>query len=483
MTIIRVTDALDRHVINNPDGIAVEAEFLRLTWKDLLDKVEEKKSYLESNGIKQGDRVGLIAQDDPDTLIVILAILRLGAVHVPIDPLSIAKNREKDFEVALGLNWLILMKNREQVRVKNENDLLLIKKLNALPVEDPLGSGQSAYIRLSSGTTGTAKGILLSHQTILDRIESANVGLKIGPSDKVLWMLPMAYHLVVSILLYITKGATIVFGKGLQASNIPRIARATNISVMYAAPWHLRQLSMLPVGNDLPTSLRLVVSTTAALDFSTILLFRERHKIGIQQGLGVIEVGLPLLSAGKEGEKVGEFGLPQPSYTVAIRDEAGQDLPIEQPGELCIAGPGLFDAYLFPWKTRDQVLIRGMFHTGDLAKLTADGSVILLGRIKDVINVAGVKVFCLEIESVLAAHPKVEACRVFSIQDDRFGEVVGAEVQLKKEYLAEGSTKPEEIVRELSFWCSTNLAKIKCPARITIVPLLEKTGSGKVIKG
>ena len=126
--------------------------------------------------------------------------------------------------------------------------------------------------------------------------------------------------------------------------------------------------------------------------------------------------------------------------------------------------------------TRDTVLHHGAFRTGDRAERMPDGSIRLLGRIKDVINVGGVKVFPLEVESVLNAHPWVALSRVRSAPEARLGEQVHAEVQLKSDH------DPAAVHEALSLWCEERLAPLKRPAMYTVVTHLAMTASGKVIR-
>jgi acyl-coenzyme A synthetase/AMP-(fatty) acid ligase len=247
------------------------------------------------------------------------------------------------------------------------------------------------------------------------------------------------------------------------------------VTFAYGSPWHIRRLAELPAGHDLPSTLQRVVSTTTALDATAAADFRRRHGIGVRQGLGIIEVGLPFLSAGIDGERPGELGLPLPDFRVDLLDENGA-LTTGGPGELAIAGPGLFDAYLTPWRPRDTVLHHGAFRTGDRAERMPDGGIRLLGRIKDVINVGGVKVFPLEVESVLSAHPWVALSRVRSAPEVRLGEQVHAEVQLKSDH------DPAAVHEALSLWCEERLAPLKRPAAYTVVAHLAMTASGKVIR-
>ncbi|MBA3709983.1 MAG: long-chain fatty acid--CoA ligase [Planctomycetes bacterium] len=464
---VRVTDALFAHARARPDGMAVVDGTARITWAELAGQVESAARALVAQGLVAGDRVALRAADGAAAVVAMYAVLHAGGVHAPVDHLL------ADPEVTALMDVLQTPWTLRPARGSRPEDLRLEPTGHPRGV-DPLGPGMSAYVRLSSGTTGAAKGVLLSHETILARIAAANAGLRITPDDRVLWLLPMAYHVAVSLLLYLQQGAALVFGNSLRASVTAAIARAESVTIAYASPYHIRRLAELPPGNDLPRSLTRVVSTTTALDATAAIDFRARHGLDVRQGLGIIEVGLPFVSEGSPGEAPGELGRPLPAFQVAILAPDGQVVPVGETGELAIAGPGLFDAYLQPWRTRAEVLVDGCFLTGDLAAQDDAGRIRLLGRCKDIINVGGVKVFPLEVEAVLEAHPWVAASRVRAMPDARTGDHVHADVQLSP--LADQA----RVEAELSAWCVQRLAPLKRPAHFTFTTALERTASGKV---
>jgi long-chain acyl-CoA synthetase len=466
----RVTDILSEHARLRSDQLAVADGALALSWRELEQAVGALAARLAGLGLERGARVAVSAADGAGALVAALAVLRAGGVHAPVDH-TLAAAEIAQLIATLRTPWRLTLPPRATL-----DDLagVRLEPTGLVDEGDPLAGAGSAFLRLSSGTTGAAKGVLLGHATILERITAANRGLQLGAGDRVLWLLPMAYHFAVSILLYLRVGAAVVFGNALRASATAAIARARLVTALYASPYHIRRLAELPPGQDLPRSLRLAVSTTTALDAGAGEAFRARHGIAVRQGLGIIEVGLPFLSPGSPGERPGELGAPLGDYAISILNQEGEVLPDGQPGELAISGPGLFDAYLAPWRRRDEVLWRGSFRTGDRACRMADGSVRLLGRIKDVINVGGVKVFPLEVESVLDAHPAVAASRVTPAADERLGELVHAEVQLRP------GCSPAEAVAALQDWCAERLAPLKRPARITVVGHLALTASGKI---
>ena len=242
----------------------------------------------------------------------------------------------------------------------------------------------------------------------------------------------------------------------------------------YGSPYHVRRLAALPAGEDLPPTLASVVSTTTAIDASAASDFRARHGCAVRQALGLIEVGLPFISDGRASEAPGELGRPLPGYRAAILSSAGALLADGEQGELALRGEGMFDAYVAPWRARASVLQDGWFKTGDSAVRGSDGAYRLLGRIKEVINVGGIKVFPLEVEAVLEAHPSVAACRVRAGADARLGEQVLAEVELRAGFAR------EQALPALEAWCAQRLAALKRPARIDCVASLARTASGKV---
>ncbi|HEX3134840.1 MAG TPA: AMP-binding protein [Planctomycetota bacterium] len=394
---MRITDILDQHAVTRPDALAVVDGTTRLSWAALQLAVDALAHGLIADGLQVGDRVAVCGHDGVATLVAALAVLRAGGVHAPVDH-TLAAPEVAALITALGTPWRLDVPKGAAIDAP-----LVLKATGQARSVDPLGVGASAFLRLSSGTTGAAKGVLISHASLCERVTAANRGLQLGPDDRVLWLLPMAYHFAVSILLYLHHGVAIVFGNALRATGTATIARDNAVTFAYGSPWHIRRLAELPVGHDLPATLTRVVSTTTALDATAAADFRARHGRGVRQGLGIIEVGLPFLSPGEEGERPGDLGAPLPDYRIELLDEHGD--PIDGAGELAITGPGLFDAYLTPWRPRDTVLHRGFFRTGDRAERTIAGGIRLLGRLKDVINVGGVKVFPLEVESVLDAHP------------------------------------------------------------------------------
>ena len=330
---------------------------------------------------------------------------------------------------------------------------------------------QPAFIRFTSGTTGKSKGVIVSHHSVMERIIAANNGLQLGPADTVVWVLPMAYHFIVSIVLYVKYGAAIAVAKDFLAKNIIDTANQHNGTLLYASPVQVRLLAN-DTGTVLMPAIKKIISTSAAISLEVCKAFKERFKMDVSQAYGIIEIGLPMLNFVKSAEHPEAVGYALPGYTVDILDENNNPLPNGSIGNLGIKGPGMFDAYLLPPTLSKDVLQNGYFLTADYASKTNDGLIKIEGRSKSVINISGLKVFPEEVEAVLEMIPEIKQARISSSPHNLLGQIIEGEIVLQ-----EGAKIDLEDV--LTF-CKRRLSAFKAPQRLKIVASLPMTGSGKL---
>jgi long-chain acyl-CoA synthetase len=428
-------------------------------------------------------RIGLYCPNGVEHVVWALGILLGGGCLVPV-PQELAECERESLvrRTALhavlgagGLRWSPLGGGRElRVRFQGEPRGICLLEHPSAPsfLEADFAALAPALIRFSSGTTGASKGVVLSHASLLERIQSANRRLRVTPVDRVLWTLPMAHHFAVSILLYLNAGAGVILEDSHFAEALLSSAKRWGATVMYGAPYHFRLLAGEPSARCWDT-LRLAVSTAAALTGEVARRFDGRFGIPLTQGFGIIEAGLPLLNL--EGAREAPTALGRPDdFGVVLRDKHGA---AADEGELCLHGPGMFDAYLSPWKLRACVLREGWFHTGDIARRDASGSIELLGRLKSVLNIGGMKCFPEEIEEVLLQHPGVAEARVRGEENDRWGTFAVADV-----VLAKGVGIAQLRPAELTLHCRKSLARYKVPVRFVYAERLEKTASGKMLR-
>ena len=336
-----------------------------------------------------------------------------------------------------------------------------------------------AYLRFTSGTTARRKGVILGHESIRERLAAANRVLAIGPDDRVLWLLPMAHHFVVSILLYLQSGAAILLPASSIARTVLEFALREAATVLYASPHHYNLLSK-DVSDLSLKDARLVISTAEGLRSEVAERFWKRFGLPVAQALGIIEVGLSVANLSSAAEKPEALGRPLPDYEVWLRGDDGKPvrspgLP-EESGEICIRGPGLLDAYLEPWLPAREILEPDGFRTGDQGWFDADGDLHLVGRRSNRISMAGMKFFVEEVEAVLDTHPQVRESRVAAREHAHLGEIPVAEIVV---------TSPDDPPdkRSLTAHCREHLPRYKVPREFQIVPHLDRTATGKVRRG
>jgi long-chain acyl-CoA synthetase len=423
----------------------------RVTYRQLIERVDSVARWLSERGCRAGERCGLMLADGADFLASALGVFEAGLCLVPIATFLL--EQEKDFVIkAAGVHWLL----REDYR------------LFRLPFAEPVDGRNDeefracdpAYIRFTSGTTGLRKGILLGHQTILDRLDAANAILEINPEDKIWFALPMADHFIASLLLYLSRGATVLTAS--TGANRRLIAHGYRPTIIYGSPDFYQEL----IGSDIEMldSVRLAISTTAPLSAQVAEGFARRFRKNLNPALGIIEVGL--LTLNTRVDKMGSVGLAMPAYTVTLIGKDGQPIETEEIGEVHINGPGLLDAYLAPWRPARRLLKQYGYPTGDFARIDQDGYIFLSGRGKNRLQISGLQFFCEEVETVLNTLPGIEESRVFfdSMSQTLSAEVVGLP----------GATE------QLSELLLQKIDPRKVPKRFHVVENLPRTPSGKL---
>ena len=447
----------------------------RVHYGELVARVDGLAARLRAAGLRRAQRCGLVARQGAGFIELALAILAADACLVPIAEDHTGPVLESFAERA-GLHWIVLEREGGADRFE------LVARGKVPPVdghgERDFAALRPAYLRFTSGTTSRRKGVILGHAAILARLDAANRGLGVDSTDRILWLLPMAHHFVVSILLYLRNGATILLPAGALARSILELAAAERATLLYASPYHMSLLAKDTSGLELP-SLRLAISTAEGLRADTARAFEARFGRAIAQALGIIEVGLPVLNVRAAGEKPDSLGRPLPDYDVWLRGEDGQPLaPPTSPdktGEICIRGPGLFDAYLDPWTPARAVLEPDGFRTGDQGYFDRDGDLYLVGRRANRINMAGMKFFSEEVEAVLDAHPGVRRSRVLAREHAHLGEIPVAEIEP-----ADPSRPPTRA--ELTSHCRERLPAYKVPREFKIIESLAETPTGKLAR-
>jgi len=473
-----VFDTLRARAAQQPDHAALivdqgESGVRSVSYAALIARAEAIGERLQQDGLAVGDRCGLVAPQGAGFIEYALGILAAGGCFVPI-PDDTRGEALRAFTRRAHLHQLLVLpRGAEKAEPQS------------LPEPEPVdGRGDAAfralgpaYLRFTSGTTHRRKGVILGQATILARLEAANRCLGIGPADRILWLLPMAHHFVVSILLYLRYGASVLLPASAMARQILALADGEGASVLYGSPYHYNLLAK-DRGEARLAQVRLAISTAEGLRADVARDFAARFGVPLRQALGIMEVGLPVVDRGDASEP-GALGRPLPDYEVWLRGEDGR--PVADPtapersGEICIRGPGLFDAYLEPWIPASRVLVPDGFRTGDQGWLDAEGNLHLAGRRANRINMAGMKFFSEEVEAILDRHPAVRRSRVLAREHAHLGEIPVAEIEA-----ADPAAPPER--KSLAAFCREQLPSYKVPREFRIVEQLPLTATGKLAR-
>ncbi|MGB7769400.1 MAG: class I adenylate-forming enzyme family protein [Verrucomicrobiia bacterium] len=478
---MNVFETLSRSAKQWPDRIAIIDAVGALDYQSLWREVEALRIQLDRLDVREGQGVGVRARNGRAFVIGALAALGCGAVIMPIHHQM--KPAELSDMLARAPLCVILddgsspAQNGKSIALENPGgNGLRFTRLDG-PLQ-PLAPGikDAAFVRFTSGTTGQSKGVVLTHRDVLERTQAANSGLGLTSEDKILWVLPMAYHFYVSIVLYLEVGATVIVNTDYLAENILDAAAKHQATFLYVTPMHVRMLTSELSGTALPPSLQRVMSVSSRLDPQIARDFHARYHVPVSQGFGIIEVGLPIMNLNEAAEHPEAIGRPVPGFEAMIVDQMMKPLPEGETGQLALRGPGMFSGYLNPPRSRKEVLHDGWFLTGDLAHRDNGGWMVLDGRTSSVMHVAGHKVFPEEIAGVLDQHPAVLRSRVFARPHPQFGEAIFAEVQLR-------NGRSPALSEEIITFCRRQLSSHKVPTSLEFVAEISMTTSGKVRHG
>ena len=459
---MNLTELLENSVRRWPHKTAFVEEAAEISYAALAEKINSFAEKLKPLGLPPGARVGLCFPNSVNYVALTYALWKINVIVVPVP--TECPPEELD-EIAATMELAAILSQKPLARSEPLAPEIFVSRFE-LPIPPNNHGLNIAFIRFTSGTTNARKGVVLSHETIRDRVLAANRAFQITDADTIIWCLPMAHHFLITIVLYLNAGATVVLARHVTAKPFLEAVNRWRGTILYAAPFHFSLLARDNSGAQIE-SVRLAVSTTCALPQDVSETFFKRFGQPLVPALGIIELGLVAINIDDSRGRWNSVGQPLADFRVKVLspDENGV-------GEIAVAGPGICDAYAAPWQSREQILRDGWFITGDLGRLDADGFLFLISRKTAVINLAGRKIFPEEIEAVLDRHPAVRESRVFGRVHPHLGEVVEAEIVLSAETAS---------IENLNLFCREHLASFKIPTRFHVVPALPRTpATGKI---
>ena len=451
-----------------------------LSYRQLAEEARRVTAFLAAQGVGPGQRIGLIAPNGLAYLPAAFGLLAAGACVTPlpggITPAEISRIMT-EIQVNGCLAWPdpapLLTSESPAIVTDGVCEGFTFRWIDR-SAEGPaeLARLNPAFIRFTSGTTDSSKGVVLSHEATAARVEAADQVLGFSAQDRILWVLPLAYHFAVTIVAYVKAGANVLMCPDTLPAAIVDAVRRLRPSVLYASPLHFERMSNLAAGPPFE-GVRLCLSTSAPIAASVIDRFESRYGVPVGQAYGIIEAGLPCINLPGMGLPVTSVGRPVPGYEVAIFSGQGEPQAAGTPGEVAVRGSGLFSAYYAPWRLREQVVRDGWFLTGDIGWLDESGALYLKGRRTAVIFVAGLKFFPEEVEECIDQFPGIRESRVFGRAHARLGDVPCAEIVVDPGGLD---------LEGLKAHCARVLSPYKVPVEWSVVEAIPRTPGGKILR-
>ncbi len=498
----------------------------RISYAELLDYSYRFAHALQKRGVQKGDRVAIMLPNCPQAVIAFYGILFAGAIVVQTNPLyterelihqlcdagaetivsldvlypriahvkpstglkRVMLTRISDFLPPLK-KWiypLLQRKSGAQTKIAFNHELEpflpLLRESDAAPIQTEIDPASDiALLQYTGGTTGTAKGVMLTHKNIMANAVQCKATLyKLQPGkEKILGVLPFfhVYGMTTVANVGIMLAAEIILLPKFEADQVLKAIEKLRPTVFPGAPtMYIAILNHSRVKQYDLSSIKACVSGSAPLPLEIQHRFEELTGGRLVEGYGLTEAS-PVTHSNPIWEKRmrGSIGLPWPDTDCRIVDSAtGEELPTGEIGELAVSGPQVMKGYWNRPEETAAVLKDGWLFTGDMGYMDENGYFYIVDRKKDMIIAGGFNIYPREVEEVLFEHPAVQEAVVIGVPDPYRGETVKAYVVTKH-----GQSVNEQ---ELDQFCRQRLAAYKVPRHYEYRRELPKTMVGKVLR-
>lgn len=494
---------LPKHRQSTPDKVAlIYNDGHEMTYRKLADLADSMSALLGQHGIAPGDRVAFIGENSPEFLITLFGCARIGAIFVPVNTRLAPPEIEhvlSDSGATVLVHSLEFSASVAEVaaragvthRLQTGPDgtagLAALEALVGRGVEPSsvvaVSLNDPAMIMYTSGTTGKAKGAVLSHGNLTWVSLNTTLDYDLVRSDVALMASPLfhAAALGMGALPTVLKGATMVLEQGFNAARALELIKRYRITSLSGVPTTYQLMADHDdwAGADLSSLNKLTCGGSAVP--TRILDAYESRGLSFSQGYGMTETapGATFLSPAKSREKQGSVGLPHFFTEVRVANAAtGAEMPQGEVGEIEVRGPNVFLGYHgLPEATAQAFTADGWYRSGDLGHLDEDGYLFISDRLKDMIISGGENIYPAEIEDHLNSIAGVSGAAVIGVANEQWGEVPWALLTLNE------GVDPESITTEnVRAALDGKLARYKLPKHVIVVDEFPRTASGKIRK-
>jgi long-chain acyl-CoA synthetase len=439
---------------------------------------------LRAHGVQPGDRVVVLTMNAPEVFISYRAIWRAGAVVTPVIFLQSVPELRHILTDSGATAAIISPELADLFRAAAEGLTIATFTLgesfagleagHPAPVE-PRADEDLAALLYTGGTTGRAKGVMLSHRGLWECGRGLDQVNRTMDVSRALLALPLshAYGLIVSIAaLHADRRNVSVLQRWFDPASWLTLVAEHRLESSPVVPTMLAQLLAQPYADYDLSSLRLFGCGGATLPPPIRAAAEKAFGVDVMEGYGCTEASAFVSAETATARRAGSVGKPLPHAEVSILDPDGKPMPDGEDGEICVRGPGVMLGY---WNDTDltaRTVRDGWLHTGDIGRLDADGFLYVVDRLKDLIIRGGFNVFPRDVEDVLLEHPAVQIAACVGKPDEENGEEVVAVVQLVPGRQASGP--------ELVAFAKERMAKYKYPREVTILDAVPLTSVGKI---
>lgn len=458
----------------------------RLSYAGLHERSTRLAQALRAAGVRRGDRVAYLGPNHPAYLETLFAAGLLGAVFVPLNTRLAAPEiayqlRDSGTCALLHAPECAALVPRDALRTAVEigpGYEELLAGADAAPIDEVVAPDDLCLIMYTSGTTGSPKGVMLTHANLVWNAFNVLVDHDLTADERALVSAPLFHTAALNMLTLpvLLKGGTCVLVGSFDPAETLELIDEHRITFMFGVPTMYDLMARQPGwdGADL-SSLRLLNCGGAPVPTPLIRTYQSRG-LTFLQGYGMTEAapGTLFLDAEHATSKAGSAGVPHFFSDVRV---LGPDECPTRPGalgEVVVRGPHVAAGYWGLPEESAEAFRDGWFHSGDAARVDEDGYVTIADRIKDMYISGGENVSSAEVELALLAHPDVAECAVIAVPDEKWGEV-GRAVFVARE----GSEPdPQEVLASLA----GVLARYKIPKSAVRVGQLPRNASGKLLK-
>jgi fatty-acyl-CoA synthase len=500
---------------------------VRWTWKELAERVDALAAGFLALGLERGARIGVWSLNRPEWTLTQFAAAKAGLILVTINPAY----RLSELEFALAKVGCTAIVTATAFKTSNYMEMLnaLMPELakaqpgdlhaarlphlrTVIQIGGPTCPGTIAFeevmrmggarhrdalaalastlqfddainIQFTSGTTGSPKGVTLTHHNILNNGYFLGRVMRLTEQDRICIPVPL-YHcfgMVIGNLASVTSGATMVYpGEGFDPLATLQTVERERCTTLYGVPtMFIAELDHPDFAKFDLSSLRTGMMAGAPCPIEVMRRVNELMNMReVTIGYGMTETSPASFQSATDDpleRRVSTVGRIHPHVEVKIVDLEGRVVPRGEPGELCTRGYSVMLGYWDePEKTADVLDANGWMHTGDIAVIDQEGYCNIVGRIKDMVIRGGENLYPREIEEFLYRHPKIQDVQIFGVADDRYGEELCAWIRTRS-----GETLTAE---EVCSFCQGQIAHNKIPRYIEFVDEFPMTVTGKIQK-